>query len=207
MKIILCDLETCGLSSLAAVTSLSAIAVDVNRPRTLKQLVDKCIKREQETNKDIKKGFINIKFNLTDQFFDGRSFNPETQMWILKQTPEVILSMRDGTSTLKEGLEIFSDLVNLTKNQNQNKHVLVYFRGYDFDGGILDNACQMYGIPIPYCYNDKRCIRTYIDANMDSDIGYIEDMKIPTGLTRHISLDDVLIDALMMSESKIKNNE
>jgi hypothetical protein len=42
-------------------------------------------------------------------------------------------------------------------------------------------------------------VRTYIDAKLDTDIGYIPWLGYPAGLERHNSLEDVLIDGFEMA--------
>ncbi|WP_270944364.1 3'-5' exonuclease [Vibrio parahaemolyticus] len=74
---------------------------------------------------------------------------------------------------------------------------LVYCRGYDFDGGILEHAFQQCGITQPWLYNRFRCIRTVIDTIAGTRNGYVIE-KNPEGFVKHHALHDAAKDTMTM---------
>ncbi|WP_221072829.1 3'-5' exonuclease [Vibrio alfacsensis] len=72
---------------------------------------------------------------------------------------------------------------------------LVFCRGYDFDGGILEHAFQQCGITPPWGYNRFRCVRTVIDTIANTRNGYVTGAE-PEGFIKHHALHDAAMDTL-----------
>lgn len=102
----------------------------------------------------------------------------------------VDLPIRDVLEMVKTHLREYVE--PLKKDQG-----LVYCRGYDFDGGILDHAFQQCGITQPWRYNRFRCIRTVIDTIAGTRNGYVFE-KNPEGFVKHHALHDAAKDTITM---------
>ncbi|HCZ9546619.1 3'-5' exonuclease [Vibrio parahaemolyticus] len=73
----------------------------------------------------------------------------------------------------------------------------IFCRGYDFDGGILENAFEKCLITKPWLYNRFRCIRTVIDTIAGTRNGYVIE-KNPEGFIKHHALHDAAKDTMTM---------
>ncbi|EPT9253954.1 3'-5' exonuclease [Vibrio alginolyticus] len=73
----------------------------------------------------------------------------------------------------------------------------IFCRGYDFDGGILENAFEKCLITKPWLYNRFRCIRTVIDTIAGTRNGYVIE-KNPEGFVKHHALHDAAKDTMTM---------
>lgn len=78
----------------------------------------------------------------------------------------------------------------------------VFCRGTDFDPPKLLSLAADFGVKVPVKYNAWRDVRTYIDAFLETENGYLEGFEMK-GLTAHNSLDDCIRDACQMIEARL----
>ncbi|WP_153448767.1 3'-5' exonuclease [Vibrio algicola] len=142
-----------------------------------------------------------IKIDMNSYLVEDGVFttNASTESWWSEQGEEARhvlepdlsdLPIRDALHSLKQHL---SDYVEpLKKDQGQ-----VFCRGYDFDGGILNNAFEQCGIAKPWGYNRFRCVRTVIDTLAGTRNGYVKESD-PDGFIHHHALHDAAKDTLSM---------
>lgn len=199
---VLADLETGSKEKDAAVFSLAAILFKLDEPESVEQLAEAFVEGRATS------GYRYLKLHVGNQWLEGRRLDEDTQQWWMQArlaAPRKLV--KDGTLGLKEAILEFKQLVDILKAEHQAVHgkdskIVVYFRDRQFDDNILQHAAEQYGLDLGYSFNQRRDVRTYIDAKLDTTIGYIPDFKPFPELTRHHAMTDVLRDAAAMCEAK-----
>ncbi|ANH51529.2 putative exodeoxyribonuclease VIII [Erwinia phage vB_EamM_Simmy50] len=198
MIVVVVDTESTALDELAGILSLSAIRTNVADMSCIKHLIG--VHQAGKTHDDI----FHAVLNLNEQYVMGRTFLQSTQDWWMKKTtPAAKASVTGPTQSAKDALTAFvvfiEKAIEATINERGEKaKVQLYYRG-DFDAKAIASLAKAVGVELPYIFNQNKEIRTYIDAKLDTDIGYIPWLGYPEGLGRHSSLDDVLIDGFEMA--------
>ena len=162
---VMIDLETMGTRADSAIVSIGAVVFD---PR-----LNKVGKR------DTKMTFYT---ELDWEFDQDRHICPDTANWWSKQSVEA-RSALNGLDSLDTSLV---ELANWLP-----KDVKVWGNGAIFDIGMLENAYQQYGIPIPWKFWNVRDCRTVKDMYESARGGW--DGKV--GGVAHNALDDALHQA------------
>ncbi len=107
----------------------------------------------------------------------GLIVNASTIMWWMQQNEQARKDFSERKSmSIKEALLEFSNFCN-TEYQ-------IWGNSARFDCGILQNAYNKIGIPIPWDFRKERCVRTLVSFKPE-----IKDNTEFTG-TRHNSLSD-----------------
>ncbi|QZA70847.1 exonuclease [Erwinia phage AH06] len=192
------DAESTDLVDSAGLFTISGIIMNVTDLADIeKQIADyKAGKRPE--------GCVHVVLNITEQYLLGRTFLASTQAWwVKKTTPAARAAILEQPTPLKEAMELYAafiqKLIDLSKEERgPNALVNLYYRG-DFDGRAIASLAKATGVQLPSGYRSNKEIRTYIDAKLDTDIGYIPWLGYPAGLERHNSLEDVLIDGFEMA--------
>lgn len=200
--VLLGDLETGSKEKNAAVFSVAFLLFDIDDIGSVERAAEAFVKGEPADD------YRYLKLHVGDQWIDGRRLDLDTQEWWqqdrLKKPRE---AQKGGTGDFKSALQEVAKLVDeLTKRHQtiygKDSKIVVYFRDRQFDDNILQHAAEQYGVKLPYIFNQRRDVRTYIDTKLDTTIGYIPDFKPFPELPRHHAMTDVLRDAASMIEAK-----
>lgn len=198
MIVAVVDAESTDLVDSAGLFTLSGIILNVTDLTDVeKQIADYKAKKKPE-------GSFHVVFNITEQYLLGRTFLASTQAWWVKKTTKAAqAAILEPTTPLKDAMEQYcafiNNLIMLSKEERgEDALVNIYYRG-DFDGRAIASLARDVGVRLPAGYRSNKEVRTYIDAKLDTDIGYIPWLGYPPGLERHNSMEDVLIDGLEMA--------
>jgi hypothetical protein len=124
-------------------------------------------------------------FDLEDQVRYGRTMNPSTLRWWLKQTPEARAVFNAPPTRSSQVLADFVDFLG-----EGTRYCKVWGNGADFDNVMLGSLYETYGVPRPWNYGNNRCFRTL--KNIGIAQGVIQPDR--TG-THHNALDDAIYQA------------
>jgi len=192
------DAESTDLVDTAGLFTLSGIILNVTDLSDIeKQIADYKAKKKPE-------GSFHVVFNITEQYLLGRTFLASTQAWWVKKTTKAAqAAILEPSTPLKAAMEQYAEwiqsLIDLSKEERgPDSLVNIYYRG-DFDGRAVASLARAIDVKLPSNYRSNKEVRTYIDAKLDTDIGYIPWLGYPAGLERHNSLEDVLIDGFEMA--------
>lgn len=143
---VMLDIETLGQGSNAVITSIAAVQFN---PYTGE--------RGSELVKDI---------NLESSVQNGLNIEPGTLIWWLKQSEKaqkgLIKSCENGVSLtvgLRSLSSLFQQIVNSLPTYTID-NIYVWGRGPRFDMGILTNAYNKIGLPVPWNFRNELCVRT-----------------------------------------------
>lgn len=184
------DIETAGLTSDTLVFTISVVGTALSdRINGLDIIADNRIK------------VLDFRLPVTDQLRHGRTTDPETVgTWLSKQSPKVQknieLSDVTGGTDVKTALQEIIDFIG---------DDALFMRGTDFEGSILPSLAKAYGVKWPTRYYQNRDVRTFISAFAnDTEITHmpVDEILEDSGLTKHIGLDDCLIDIVHMNEAR-----
>jgi len=199
------DAESTDLVDSAGLFTLSGIILNVTDLSDIeKQIADYKAKKKPE-------GSFHVVFNITEQYLLGRTFLASTQAWWVKKTTKAAqAAILEPTTPLKAAMEQYvefiQNLITLTKEERgEDALVNIYYRG-DFDARAIASLARDAGVKLPHNHRSNKEIRTYIDAKLDTDIGFIPWLGYPAGLERHNSMEDVLIDGFEMAIAYHINN-
>lgn len=156
-KHLMLDIETMGNGSYSSIMSIGALEFDIVTGKTGKEFY---------TNVDLQ-SCIDI----------GLGMSASTILWWMEQTEQARKDLVGGVKLpVKEALESFSLFCNMDYE--------IWGNSPRFDCGILQNAYDKLGIPIPWNFRKERCVRTLVSFNPE-----IKD-KYPTTHTSHNALSD-----------------
>lgn len=134
-KHLMVDIETMGNESFSSIVSIGAVEFDI------------------ETGDTGKEFLINI--NLQSCLDLGLIVNGSTIMWWMEQNEQAREGLTQSYSvSIKEALEQFTQFCT--------KEYQVWGNSARFDLGILQNAYNKAGIPIPWDFRKERCVRTLV---------------------------------------------
>ena len=189
---ILLDIETTDVTANACVLSLGALAFNPNG--TLAEL------------KDAPKFHCHVE--LGHQIRLGRDYSLSTIRWLKGQPDAVRLNAAKSAVsriTLQEMVAKLSGWMNGLSDNPSNVHV----RGMNFEGVILPNIEKQLGVRFPFNYSGYNDTRTLIRDYLDTDSSYVrddalsEEAKEMIGmLTKHVAIDDCIIDAIQIIEAR-----
>lgn len=129
------DIETMGNESFSSILSIGALEFDI------------------ETGETGKEFYINI--DLQSCMDLGLIVNASTIMWWLEQNDRARKDLTDRNAlSIQEALLEFSKFCN--------KDYQIWGNSARFDCGILQNAYNKAGIPIPWDFRKERCVRTLV---------------------------------------------
>lgn len=200
--VLLGDLETGSKEKEAAVFAIAAVLFDIDDPASVQRAKDAFVNKESFDDS------LYSKLHVGDQWLDGRVLDADTQAWWGQARLRVPReAQKGGTGNFREALKAFVKLAKELIARHQaiygtDSKIVVYFRDRQFDDNILQHAGEMYNVDLPYIFNQRRDVRTYIDTKLDTTIGYIPDFKPFPDLPRHHAMTDVLHDAASMCEAK-----
>lgn len=200
--VILTDLETAGTDKNAAIFSFATALFDLDDPQSVETIADDFI------NNRLSSSYLYSKLHVGDQWLQGRVLQASTQAWWADdRRKEPRENVMGGTGSLKEVLLTYVAMINTLIEKTREVHgeavkIVLYFRDRQFDDNIIQHAAEYFGIKLPYIHNQRRDVRTYIDAKLDTNIGYIPDYNPFSALPRHNAMADVLKDAASMCEAK-----
>lgn len=151
------DIETMGSESFSSILSIGALEFDI------------------ETGATGKEFYVTI--DLQSCLDLGLIVNASTIMWWLVQNEQARKDLAERvTIPIREALLRFAQFCN--------KDYQIWGNSVRFDCGILQNAYNKAGIPIPWDFRKERCVRTLVSFNPD-----IKDSFPRTG-TVHNALSD-----------------
>jgi hypothetical protein len=132
------DIETMGNESYSSILSIGALEFAIETGET---------GNEFYTNIDLQ-SCMNL----------GLVVNASTIMWWMKQSDQARSDLaKDGAVSIEEALHSFSAVCN--------KDYQIWGNSARFDCGILQNAYNKAGIPIPWDFRKERCVRTLVSFN------------------------------------------
>lgn len=138
MKHLMLDIETMGTESFSSIVSIGALEFDI------------------ETGKTGKEFYVNV--DLQSCIDLGLIVNASTIMWWLNQNEQARKDLTERTTiSIKQALSEFADFCN--------KDYQIWGNSPRFDCGILQNAYNKAGIPIPWDFRKERCVRTLVSFN------------------------------------------
>lgn len=173
------DTETCGTENGCIILTLSAVKFD---RKAGYKLLDPEFRKQNSFNRVL---------SIPEQILAGRTVEQSCIQEFWKKQPKnaIEAAFFADSSPVKDSLNDFFKFVEGTQ---------VFCRGTDFDPPKLSSLCRDFKVKMPIKYNAFRDVRTYIDALMGTDTGYLIDWETPDWITPHISLDDCWRDALQM---------
>lgn len=132
-KHLMVDLETMGIRSNSSIVSIAAVEFDLDTGET-----------GEEFYKNVSlQSCVNL----------GMKMDPETIMWWLKQSDDARAALTSGKAyDISDVLNLFSIFCDADYE--------VWGNSARFDLGILANAYDLAGIPIPWNQFKERCVRT-----------------------------------------------
>lgn len=182
------DLETLDTETTAKILSIGIVPFNFGEQVSFEELCSR-------------PSSLYIKIDMRSYLDNGLMFttSASTQQWWEQQGEEArhVLQESEHDIAIKNAWEMLK--VHLAEHVEPLKKDggLVYCRGYDFDGGILDHAFQQCGITQPWRYNRFRCVRTVIDTLAGTRNGYVKEDH-PEGFIHHHALHDAAKDTLSM---------
>ncbi|MGA8121291.1 3'-5' exonuclease [Rouxiella badensis] len=195
---IIINIETMDTMPSALILTIGAFAFDVTDLSATQQTI---IDASQASDPTAESAFsFYRRIDSFNQLLSGRTVSIPTQQWWKQQGEDAQEALTGERVTL--GLA----LSNLNKWLTQHKSAQIFFRGTDFDGAILEDAYRGSGIDCPWKYNGKRDIRTYIDAMVRSEKGYIKGHQPCFPIIEHHSLHDAMNDAEQMATAYMMND-
>lgn len=157
MKHLMLDIETMGTESFSSIISIGALEFDI------------------ETGKTGKEFYVNV--DLQSCMDLGLIVNASTIMWWLNQSEQARKDLTERTAVpILQALSDFADFCN--------KDYQIWGNSARFDCGILQNAYNKAGIPIPWDFRKERCVRTLMSFNPEIKNNY------PIKGTAHNALAD-----------------
>lgn len=183
---IIIDVETFGTSSNSVVFNLAALffSLDPNEQSNLE--------------KEYPNNFLNFRFDPSLQLELGREVDQDTVDWwrLEKNLLAMEAINKLPISDLKESMEL---LKSWCSELRKNYGCKIYHRGIDFDGPIIESLYETAGIKIKWeSANTPRDIRSYIDAKLDINLGYVPSIPKSERGTAHTALGDCINDAKQM---------
>jgi hypothetical protein len=132
---IMLDLETMGNESFSAILSIGALEFDIMTGETGREFY--------------------CEIDLQSCMDLGLITNASTIIWWLKQSDEARKCITKGDKIpIKQALDEFSKFCDKSYN--------VWGNSPRFDCGILQNAYNKAGIPIPWDFRKEKCLRTLV---------------------------------------------
>jgi DNA polymerase III epsilon subunit-like protein len=151
------DIETMGNESYSSIISIGALEFDI------------------ETGEHGKEFYINV--DLQSCMDIGLIVNASTIMWWMNQNEQ---ARQDLTG--RESINILDALGEFSKFCNKDYEI--WGNSARFDCGILQNAYNKAGIPIPWDFRKERCVRTLVSFNPEIK------RKYPPNEVEHNALSD-----------------
>lgn len=156
-KHLMLDIETMGNYSYSSIISIGALEFDIESGETGKEF------------------YVNV--DLQSCLDLGLILSASTIMWWMEQNEQARKDLVSGEKlSIKEALESFSLFCN--------EEYEIWGNSPRFDCGILQNAYNKLGIPIPWNFKKERCVRTLISFNPE-----IKE-KYPKTHTAHNAISD-----------------
>lgn len=151
------DIETMGSESFSSIVSIGALEFDI------------------ETGDTGKEFYVNV--DLQSCLNLGLTVHALTIAWWLSQSDQARKDLLDGkTLSIQEALLEFSEFCN--------KDYQIWGNSARFDCGILQNAYNKVGVPIPWDFRKERCVRTLVSFKPE-----VKDL-FPRDTTEHNALGD-----------------
>jgi len=171
MSHIMLDLETLDTRPSALIVALGAVKFDPNGSGVLQT-------------------FYRVPNDWGDQARHGRTLNPDTVAWWLKQSDAARNALTsppksDSTSTA----QMLNDFVEFCEGSD----VKMWGNGADFDCTLLGSLYADYGIKKPWTYSNNRCFRTMKNLGL----GAAKPARVGV---HHNALDDATTQALHLQE-------
>ncbi|HRQ87327.1 MAG TPA: 3'-5' exonuclease [Bacteroidia bacterium] len=141
MTEVVIDLEALGTRPGCAILSIGAVAHIPGTPE------------------DEKEEFYS-KLALETCVSAGLKIEPDTLLWWLQQSPEVLVEAFSGTDHIDWALGSLSAWLSEVAS---GEGVLIYGKGPSFDCAILEAAYHARGMEKPWKFWNERCVRTVLD--------------------------------------------
>jgi exodeoxyribonuclease VIII len=135
--------------------------------------------------------------NVESCLRNGLTMDAQTVFWWLQQSDEARKALAD--TQVKDKLLLSDVLINfstylrnaLFKSAKVGQRI--WAKGPSFDVSIIEHACKESGVPIPWKYNEPRCVRTIVESAMDPEVKF-------QGI-EHNALDDAVYQARCVQEA------
>ena len=137
-KHLMLDIETMGNESFSSILSIGALEFDINTGKTGNEF------------------YVNV--DLQSCVDLGLIINASTVMWWLQQNEQARKDLIE-----RKALPIREALIEFSKFCNKDYEI--WGNSARFDCGILQNAYNKAGIPIPWDFRKERCVRTLVSFN------------------------------------------
>lgn len=191
------DLETLDIQTSAKILSIGVVPWNQGENTTFQELL------ERESS-------LYLKIDMNSYLSPSLSFTESTSTveWWDKQgeAAQHVLQEEDSDVPIRVALSYLKQHLDKYVKPLSKDAGLIFCRGYDFDGGILEHAFSQCGLPLPWQYNRFRCVRTVIDTLALTRNGYVYE-KNPDGFIKHHALHDAAKDTLTMLNLHAKKGE
>lgn len=137
-----------------------------------------------------------LTLHVDNQWLDGRRHDEETQQWWQQERLATARGfIRDGAMDFKTALVKFKSLVDDLKALHHARSgpeikTVVFFRGRLIDDTNQQPVADQSGVDFDHSFGWRRELRTYIDAKLNTTIGYIPDFKPFPGLPCYHTTQD-----------------
>lgn len=183
---IIIDLETLGKTNDAVVFNLAALFFSLNPDK------QELLEKEEPNNS------LNLRFDVLEQISLGNKLDFSTvEFWNNSKNKLALETITKlPLNDFKESME---ELNKWVRNLKVKYGCRVYHRGMDFDGPILENLYKAAGIKKEWVRGDAaRDIRSYIDALLKTNTGYVPGISKDLTELTHTALGDCYNDARAM---------
>lgn len=183
-EIAIIDFETGSLSPNCLVFTVGLVRFDPNGPRpTVERLYNSG-------------GYLQVE--VTPQILKGRVYDNDTMLnfWGHKRNEKAKLELTRTDLPVVTVDEMLGYIQKFTKDCR------LYARGQEFERDILISLCKQWNFPEIRPFNKIFDVRSYIDAYIEEGEGYLSELPESKDLTKHIAIDDCIMDALSMWDAK-----
>lgn len=170
MRDFMCDLETMGTGTTAAITAIGVVEFDI-------------------ANRTIGRSFYKV-VDLASSVRAGGVMDASTVMWWMKQSDTARAQFDDPGMHIVEALHKLSGFMENCCADRDDR--FVWGNGATFDNVILGSAYDRSLITRPWEYFGDRCYRTIKNQHPD--------VKLVRSGTHHNALDDAMSQALHLIE-------
>ncbi|USD68097.1 3'-5' exoribonuclease [Vibrio sp. SCSIO 43136] len=179
------DLETLDTTNNAKILSIGIVPFNWGE----------CVSFEELCNRE---SSLYIKLDLESQFAIRSASSGTVEWWEQQgEAAQHVLEPSHDDVSLVDALQMVQDHLMKWVKPLKKDGGQAFCRGYDFDGGILDDAYEQANLKAPWSYNRFRCVRTVIDTLANTRNGYVSG-KNPEGFIKHHALHDAAKDTSTM---------
>jgi hypothetical protein len=135
--------------------------------------------------------------NVESCLRNGLTMDAHTVFWWLQQSDEarkaLVATQVKDRQLLSDVLLNFGGYLSRVMPVSGASEKRIWAKGPSFDAALLEHACKESGVPVPWKYNEPRCVRTIVESAMDPEVQFQG--------TEHNALDDAIYQARCVQEA------